>query len=123
LKDFANHVHVRTKKRLGAPLNCSIPDLDNWPSSKGAYVFKVDATGFTLLGTVSQYKQSNNYSTYTGNGNNFDITRTVVIGNYLYSISSDEVLVSDLSDFSTISTIALPASNQSNVVVVGVSLP
>lgn len=73
---------------------------------QGAYIFKVNSTGFTLLGRVSQYPPNLNYS--ESSTNNLDIDRSVIIGNYLYTISSGEVMASDLSTFSTIATVPLP---------------
>ena len=75
---------------------------------QGAYVFKVNATGFALLGTVSQYPAGMNYGDSPDNG--LQIERSVIIGNYLYTISQSEVMVSSLSSFSTVATVPLPGS-------------
>ncbi len=80
---------------------------------QGAYVFSVNSTGFTLLGTVSQYPPGQTYSNFSDNGN-LDIDRSVIIGNDLYTISPGEVMVSDLSTFSTLATISLPNSTTSS---------
>ncbi len=73
---------------------------------QGVYVFKVTAQGFTLLGRVSQYPPGQNYGD-SPNGS-LQIDRSVIIGNYLYTISQGEVMVSDLSSFSTVGTLHLP---------------
>lgn len=73
---------------------------------QGAYVFSVSPSGFDLLGTVTQYPQGARDS-YFGSSGGHDIYRSVIIGNALYTISQDEVMVSDLSSFSTLATVAL----------------
>jgi inhibitor of cysteine peptidase len=85
----------------------SPPPFGN-PVWQGAYVFRVDASGFTLLGNVSQYPTIMNYGDSPNNG--LQIERSVVIGNFLYTISQSEVMVSDLSSFGTVATVALPGS-------------
>ena len=65
-------------------------------------------SGFNLLGRVSQYPASQNYG--DSPNNNLQIDRSVIIGNYLYTISQSEVMVSNLSTFSTVSTVALAGS-------------
>lgn len=72
---------------------------------QGVYVFNVTQTGFTLLGTVSQIPQGQTVQDYQSSGN--QIYRSVIIGNDLYTISQNEVMVSDLSHFSTLATISL----------------
>ncbi len=76
------------------------------PVYQGAYVFRVNSTGIVLLGRVTQYQ---NYA--DSPVNNLDIYRTIIIGNYLYTISQGEVMVSSLADFSTVATISLPTTN------------
>ncbi|MHB8566726.1 MAG: beta-propeller domain-containing protein [Nitrososphaerales archaeon] len=73
---------------------------------QGVYVFNVSTSGFTLLGRVSQYPNGTNY----GDSPNYNsqIDRSVIIGNSLYTISQGEVMVSDLSTFSTLATVSLP---------------
>ncbi|MGD0319604.1 MAG: beta-propeller domain-containing protein [Nitrososphaerales archaeon] len=73
---------------------------------QGVYVFKVNASGFTLLGRVSQYPPGQNYG--DSPDGSLQIDRSVIIGNFLYTISQGEVMVSDLSSFSTIATLQLP---------------
>ncbi len=73
---------------------------------QGVYVFKVTAQGFTLLGRVSQYPAGQNYG--DSPSGSLQIDRSVIIGNYLYTISQGEVMVSDLSSFSTVGTLQLP---------------
>jgi hypothetical protein len=78
------------------------------PVWQGVYVFNVNSTGFNLLGKVSQYPASQNYG--DSPNNNLQIDRSVIIGNYLYTISGSEVMVSSLSTFSTLATIPLAGS-------------
>jgi uncharacterized secreted protein with C-terminal beta-propeller domain len=75
---------------------------------QGVYVFNVTTSGFTLLGRASQYPASQNYG--DSPNNNLQIDRSVIIGNYLYTISQSEVMVSNLSTFSTVSTVLLAGS-------------
>jgi uncharacterized secreted protein with C-terminal beta-propeller domain len=73
---------------------------------QGVYVLKVTPVGFTLLGTVSQYPPGQNYGDSPNGG--LQIDRSVIIGNYLYTISQSEVMVSSLSSFSTVAIVQLP---------------
>jgi inhibitor of cysteine peptidase len=75
---------------------------------QGAYVFRVTPNGLDVLGNVSQYPAGQNYG--DSPTNNLDIYRSIIIGNYLYTISQGEVMVSALSNFSTLATIQLPTS-------------
>ncbi|MDA4116643.1 MAG: beta-propeller domain-containing protein, partial [Thaumarchaeota archaeon] len=84
------------------------PPPEGNPVWQGAYVFRVNASGFTLLGNVTQYPAGMNYG--DSPDNNLQIERSVIIGNYLYTISQSEVMVSDLSSFGTVATVALPGS-------------
>jgi inhibitor of cysteine peptidase len=72
---------------------------------QGAYVFSMSPTGFTLLGKVSQYTNSENFG--NSPNNDLQIERSVIIGNDLYSISHGEVMINDLTSFSTLGTIQL----------------
>ncbi len=72
---------------------------------QGVYVFKVTGAGFTLLGRVSQYPPGKSYG--DSPVNNLQIDRSVIIGNYLYTVSQGEVMVSSLSSFSTVATVRL----------------
>ncbi|HZW55334.1 MAG TPA: beta-propeller domain-containing protein [Nitrososphaerales archaeon] len=73
---------------------------------QGVYVFHVSTSDITLLGKVSQYS---NGTTYGDSPNyNLQIDRSVIIGNSLYTISAGEVMVSDLSTFTTLATVLLP---------------
>jgi uncharacterized secreted protein with C-terminal beta-propeller domain len=49
-----------------------------------------------------------NYGDSPDNG--LQIERSVIIGNYLYTISQSEVMVSSLSSFSTVATVPLSGS-------------
>ena len=84
------------------------PPPEGNPVWQGAYVFRVDSSGFTLLGNVTQYPAGMNYG--DSPDNNLQVERSVIIGNYLYTISQSEVMVSDLSSFGTVATVALPGS-------------
>ena len=84
-----------------------IPPYGN-PVWQGDYVLKVNASGFTLLGMVSQYPASMPYG--DSPNPNLQIDRSIIIGNYLYTISASEVMATDLSTFSTLATIPLPGS-------------
>jgi len=75
---------------------------------QGVYVFNVTNSGFTPLGRVSQYPASQNYG--DSPNNNLQIERSIIIGNYLYTISQSEVMVSNLSGFSTVATVPLAGS-------------
>jgi len=72
---------------------------------QGAYVFRVNSTGFTLLGKVSQFTNFGNFG--DSPDNNLEIQRSVIIGNDLYTISQGEVMITDLTSFSTLGTIQL----------------
>jgi inhibitor of cysteine peptidase len=76
------------------------------PIWQGAYVIRVNASGMTMLGNVTQYPAGMNYG--DSPNNSLQIERSVIIGNYLYTISQSEVMVSDLSSFTTVATVALP---------------
>ncbi len=73
---------------------------------QGVYVIRVSQSGFSVLGNVSQYPSSGNYG--DSPVENLDISRSVIIGGYLYTISAGEVMVSVLSNFSTIARVTLP---------------
>jgi uncharacterized secreted protein with C-terminal beta-propeller domain len=75
------------------------------PVWQGAYVIRVTPAGFTLLGRVSQYTNFGNYG--DSPNSNLQIERSVIIGNDLYTISQGEVMISDLTSFSTLATIPL----------------
>ena len=76
---------------------------------QGAYVFRVNSSGFTLLGRVSQYTNEGNFGDSANS--NLQIDRSVIIGNDLYTISQGEVMISDLTSFSTLGTIQLAGSS------------
>ncbi len=75
------------------------------PVWQGVYVIKVTDAGFTVLGKVSQYPTGQNF----GDSPNSDlqIDRSVIIGDYLYTVSQSEVMVSTLDTFSTVATVSL----------------
>jgi uncharacterized secreted protein with C-terminal beta-propeller domain len=82
---------------------------------QGAYVFNVNPDGgFTLKGTVTQLNATQlnsqgfltDSSTYYNNQNNW-ITRSLYIGNTLYTISNAEVKLNSLTDLTQIAEINL----------------
>ncbi len=77
------------------------------PVWQGVYVIRVTQSGFDLLGKVSQYPAGMNYG--DSPDSSLQIDRSVIIGDYLYTVSQSEVLVSALSTFSTVATVRLPA--------------
>jgi len=77
------------------------------PVWQGVYVIKVTDTGFTILGKVSQYPAGQNFG--DSPNDSLQIDRSVVIGDYLYTISQGEVMVSTMSTFSTVATLHLPS--------------
>ncbi len=77
------------------------------PVWQGVYVVEVDSTGFTVLGKVSQYPAGQNFGDYPNAS--LSIDRSVIIGNYLYTISQAEVMVSTLDTFSTVAVVPLLA--------------
>ena len=92
----------------GSQTTCSgCPPPYGDPVWQGVYVVKVTPTGFDLLGKVSQYPPGMNYGD-SPNGN-LQIDRSVIIGDYLYTVSQGEVMVSALSGFGTVATVQLPS--------------
>ena len=80
---------------------------DGNPVWQGVYVIKWSPTGLTVLGRVSQYPAGQNFGDYPNES--LSIDRSVIIGDYLYTISQGEVLVSNMSgSFPTVATVALP---------------
>ncbi|MBI3840683.1 MAG: beta-propeller domain-containing protein [Thaumarchaeota archaeon] len=77
------------------------------PVWQGVYVIKVTPDGFTVLGRVSQYPPGQNYG--DSPDSNLVVDRSVVIGDYLYTVSQSEVMVSDISTFATVATVGLPS--------------
>jgi uncharacterized secreted protein with C-terminal beta-propeller domain len=77
------------------------------PVWQGVYVIKVTQTGFTVLGTVSQYPPGQNYGDSPNSG--LVVDRSVIIGDYLYTISQSKVMVSSITSFVTVATVSLPS--------------
>ena len=77
------------------------------PVWQGVYVIKVTSSGFILLGKVSQYLAGQNFGD-SDNGS-LQIDRSVIIGDYLYTVSQGEVMASSLASFSTVATVQLPS--------------
>ncbi len=80
---------------------------DGDPVWQGVYVIQVTPSGFNILGMVSQYPAGQNFGDSANGG--LQIDRSVIIGDYLYTISQSEVMVSNLSSFSTVATVQLPS--------------
>jgi len=76
------------------------------PVWQGVYVIKVSPAGLSVVGEVSQYPSGQNFGDYPNDS--LSIDRSVVIGDYLYTISQSEVLVSSLSSFMTVASVQLP---------------
>jgi uncharacterized secreted protein with C-terminal beta-propeller domain len=86
----------------------------NEQSWQGAYVFNVDpASGFTLRGTVTNLNATElNSQGFVNEYTNYDtqndvITRSLYIGNTLYTISNSEVKLTNLSDLTEIAEVNL----------------
>ncbi|MDE1853911.1 MAG: beta-propeller domain-containing protein [Thaumarchaeota archaeon] len=76
------------------------------PVWQGVYVIKVTPSGFDVLGNATQY-QGQSFADSPNSG--LQIDRSVIIGDYLYTVSQDEVMVSALTSFSTVATVQLPS--------------
>jgi inhibitor of cysteine peptidase len=81
---------------------------------QGAYVYTITENGFTLKGNVTHIDSallgSNGYllnSTEYYNTQNQWITRSLYIGNVLYTVSNSEIKLNSLSDLSEIGTVNL----------------
>ena len=77
------------------------------PVWQGVYVIRVTSSGFDILGKVSQYPPGMNFG--DSPNSSLQIDRSVIIGDYLYTVSQGEVMASSLSDFSTVATVQLPS--------------
>ena len=77
------------------------------PVWQGVYIIKVNDTGFTVLGRVSQYPPGMNYG--DSPNSSLQVDRSVIIGDYLYTISQGEVMVSSMASTSypTVATVSL----------------
>jgi uncharacterized secreted protein with C-terminal beta-propeller domain len=83
-----------------------IPAYGN-PVWQGVYVIRWSPAGLTVLGRVSQYPAGQNFGDYPNDS--LTVDRTVIIGDYLYTISQSEVMVSSLGgSFPTVATVNLP---------------
>jgi hypothetical protein len=67
----------------------------------------VTTSGFNLMGTVSQNPAGTGVPSYWGSSGGHTIDRSVIIGNTLYTVSQNEVMASDLTNFSTLATVSL----------------
>jgi len=80
---------------------------DGNPVWQGAYVIQWSPSGLTILGRASQYPAGQNFGDYPNDS--LSIDRSVIIGDYLYTISQAEVMVSTLGgSFATVATVNLP---------------
>jgi len=70
----------------------------------GAYVFGLSTSGFTVKGSVSQDDNSSTYGMES-------VRRALYIGNDLYTISSQKVVISDLGNLGKLGEIKLPGNN------------
>ena len=77
------------------------------PVWQGVYVIKVSPTGFDVIGKVSQYPAGQNFGDSANNS--LQIDRSVIIGDYLYTVSEGEVMISSISSFSAVATVQLPS--------------
>jgi inhibitor of cysteine peptidase len=77
------------------------------PVWQGVYVIQVTPAGFKTLGMVSQYPAGQNFGDSANGG--LQIDRSVIIGDYLYTMSQGEVMVSTISSFATVATVQLPS--------------
>ncbi len=82
-----------------------IPAYGN-PVWQGVYVIRVDPTKLTTVGRVSQYPAGQNVGDYPNTG--LSIDRSVIIGDYLYTVSQSEVMVTSLGSFQTVAMVQLP---------------
>jgi inhibitor of cysteine peptidase len=73
---------------------------------QGAYVFKVNTSGFTLRGGISHGENTTN-PYYYGYNYNEQVTRALYIDNILYTISNTEVKLNSLSDLGQIAEVVL----------------
>lgn len=76
------------------------------PVWQGVYVIRADASGLKVVGQVSQYPAGQNVGDYPNAS--LSIDRSIIIGDYLYTISQGEVMASSLGSFVTVATVALP---------------
>ena len=80
---------------------------DGNPVWQGVYVINWSPTGLTVLGRMSQYPAGQNFGDYPNDS--LSIDRSVIIGDYLYTISQGEVMVSNMGgSFPTVATVNLP---------------
>jgi len=74
---------------------------------QGVYVINATTSGFNLMGTVTQNPAGTGVQSYWGGSNGHYVDRSAIIGNTLYTVSQNEVMASDLSNFSTLATVSL----------------
>ena len=82
-----------------------LDQVTNW---QGAYVFNLSpANGFTLKGEISHQNNANS-STWGYNYNAESITRSLYIGNTLYTISNNRVQLNSLDNLALVAKVNLP---------------
>ena len=104
----------RSLHLLVIPIEITAPQTNNtiWypyqPIWQGAYVFNVTSdNGIVFRGGVTQLTSSQLSQLFTWPSNNHFITRTLYIGNVLYSISNAEIQMNSLTDLSAIGSVSL----------------
>jgi uncharacterized secreted protein with C-terminal beta-propeller domain len=125
LNDPKAFLFDKTKDLLVIPINLALVSEENRQQQgssaygdmvwQGAYVFSVSANGnFTLRGTVTHLNASqlDNQGHFIDRNNYYStqnqwITRSLFIGNTLYTVSNAEVQLNSLTDLSAIESINL----------------
>lgn len=93
-------------KVAGNQTTCSgCPPPYGDPVWQGVYVIEVNSTGLVTVGKVSQYPAGQNFG--DSPDGSLVIDRSVIIGDYLYTVSQGEIMVSALSTFATVTTVPL----------------
>ncbi|MFA6909168.1 MAG: beta-propeller domain-containing protein [Patescibacteria group bacterium] len=87
-----------------------VPNTYGEYTYQGAYIFSLDLThGFTLKGKVTHYDSDELFTKsgyrYYGDGNS--IQRALYIGDNIYTISANKILINRLSDVSLLGTVML----------------
>jgi hypothetical protein len=75
---------------------------------QGVYIFSVNpSSGFALIGNVTQMDNALANSALYSMSSNYVITRSLYIGNTLYTISDGAVQLNSLSTFALLATVDL----------------
>ena len=79
------------------------------PKWQGAYVFSVDEDGFKVIGRVSHAtNETEGYRLYYGD---YTVSRSLYIGNALYTMSSKMLKASNLDNLEEMNAVELPGHN------------